>query len=931
MNPYGQLFQAASAKYGVPVGLLQAVAQNESGFNPQASSNVGAQGIMQVMPQNDAALGISNPYDPAQNIYGAARLLAQNLKATGGNVGRAVLMYHGGPNPANWGPKTQAYQKKVMQTYAQNATPSLADWNAALGGGTTAPKQQANSNQTPSLADWNAALADNTPPAEQPGKLASFGRGVEQGAHDVLDWPAEKLAQGASALGIPQALQKMGIDIPTGAQTQAADTAYRNQFNTGYKGNTSAQIGRVGGQLLASVPMLELGGAGIRGLTGVAGDALGGEAGNLVRGAGNFLTGRAGAGVAGIPGIGARLASSTAGGGLYGAGAGALTSPAYGDSFADQVKRGAEAGAVGGALLPVINGVVVRPLSNMARTLVSPLIDSSPKATNRAAVNALTKALQADKMTPEQALERMRWLGPEATLADAGGPNVSTAAQSVAATPGPGQVLADYLVSRGEEQPARISQALKAATGQLGDVHGQADELMASRAKAAAPLYEKAFAGGSLAPLESQFNDQFAQSVNAERAAQAKVAEAEHNLTNAMGKTNLSGPSAYSIAPAVENQGIQEKALAKAQSELANVQANKDAILTRLRQAQADGTANAPGAIWSPRVQQFIDDPIAKAGLRQGLEIQRLESLASGKPFNPTEFAVTGTDESGNPIVGSVPNMRTLDAIKGGIDNILEQYRDPTTGRLNLDRRGVAVDKVRQALISHLDELNPDYAAARAAWAGPSQAMDAMSMGRRALSNDPEVTAKVVKNLAPSDRDFFLNGVTRAIQDKIDGTPDGVNAVRRIFGNSAMRSKISAAFNDPQAFDAFAKQMEAEAQFAATKNAVLGNSATARRLAGMLSQQTDFTPHVVNLLQGNPGAAVRGAAATVGNALTAPSATQMGAQGSLLFTPNADAVAQAFRDAQPGMLRRGLSNALLGAKKGAQVAIPLSWQANQTR
>ena len=145
------------------------------------------------------------------------------------------------------------------------------------------------------------------------------------------------------------------------------------------------------------------------------------------------------------------------------------------------------------------------------------------------------------------------------------------------------------------------------------------------------------------------------------------------------------------------------------------------------------------------------------------------------------------------------------------------------------------------------------------------------------------------------------------------------------------RSKIAAAFNDPQAFDAFAKQMEAEAQFAATKNAVLGNSATARRLAGILSQQADFTPHVVNLLQGNPGAAVRGAAATMGNALTAPSATQMGAQGSLLFTPNADAVAQAFRDAQPGMLRRGLSNALLGAKKGAQVAVPLGWQANQTR
>lgn len=78
-----------------------------------------------------------------------------------------------------------------------------------------------------------------------------------------------------------------------------------------------------------------------------------------------------------------------------------------------------------------------------------------------------------------------------------------------------------------------------------------------------------------------------------------------------------------------------------------------------------------------------------------------------------------------------------------------------------------------------------------------------MNMGKRALSNDPEVNARIVGNLSPGDKQFYLQGVTRAIQDKIASAQDGADVTRKIFGNNLMRDKIAAAFDNPEAFQQF--------------------------------------------------------------------------------------------------------------------------------
>jgi cell wall-associated NlpC family hydrolase len=113
------LFASAAQRYGVPVNLLTAVAQVESGFDTQAVSASGAEGLMQIMPSVASGLGI-DPFDPAQAIDGAAQLLRGYL-ATYGSTSTALAAYNAGPAAvAQYGgippyPQTQSYVSDVLQ------------------------------------------------------------------------------------------------------------------------------------------------------------------------------------------------------------------------------------------------------------------------------------------------------------------------------------------------------------------------------------------------------------------------------------------------------------------------------------------------------------------------------------------------------------------------------------------------------------------------------------------------------------------------------------------------------------------------------------------------------------------------------------------------------------------------------------------------
>jgi soluble lytic murein transglycosylase-like protein len=125
--PYSADITAAGQRYGVDPLLLQSVIQQESGFDPNATSAAGAQGLMQLMPQTAASLGVTNSYDPAQSIDAGARYLSQQLGTFGGDTSLALAAYNAGSGAVQrYGgvppyPETQSYVQQILDRY-QNLT-----------------------------------------------------------------------------------------------------------------------------------------------------------------------------------------------------------------------------------------------------------------------------------------------------------------------------------------------------------------------------------------------------------------------------------------------------------------------------------------------------------------------------------------------------------------------------------------------------------------------------------------------------------------------------------------------------------------------------------------------------------------------------------------------------------------------------------------
>jgi soluble lytic murein transglycosylase-like protein len=114
------LAKDTAQRHRVDAGLVRAVIDVESGFRPRAVSPKGAMGLMQLMPTTAAELGVTDPFDPEQNVDGGVRYLRALLTRYGGdqrlalaayNAGAAAVERHGGIPPYS---ETRAYVKKVL-------------------------------------------------------------------------------------------------------------------------------------------------------------------------------------------------------------------------------------------------------------------------------------------------------------------------------------------------------------------------------------------------------------------------------------------------------------------------------------------------------------------------------------------------------------------------------------------------------------------------------------------------------------------------------------------------------------------------------------------------------------------------------------------------------------------------------------------------
>ncbi len=95
-SKFDKIIVEAGRKFDVDAALISAVIKAESDFNPREISNKGARGLMQLMPATAQRFGVTNSYDPEENIYAGTRYLRWLLKTFDGNADLAVAAYNAG-------------------------------------------------------------------------------------------------------------------------------------------------------------------------------------------------------------------------------------------------------------------------------------------------------------------------------------------------------------------------------------------------------------------------------------------------------------------------------------------------------------------------------------------------------------------------------------------------------------------------------------------------------------------------------------------------------------------------------------------------------------------------------------------------------------------------------------------------------------------
>lgn len=118
-----RMVSSACEKYKIDPKLVMALIQQESGFNQNAISKAGAQGLMQLMPATAKSLGVTNAFNPEQNIEGGVKYLKSLLDRFNGNKILALAAYNAGPNAVkkhNGIPpykETQNYVRNILKNY----------------------------------------------------------------------------------------------------------------------------------------------------------------------------------------------------------------------------------------------------------------------------------------------------------------------------------------------------------------------------------------------------------------------------------------------------------------------------------------------------------------------------------------------------------------------------------------------------------------------------------------------------------------------------------------------------------------------------------------------------------------------------------------------------------------------------------------------
>lgn len=448
------------------------------------------------------------------------------------------------------------------------------------------------------------------------------------------------------------------------------------------------------------------------------------------------------------------------------------------------------------------------------------------------AVSRVNERAAADNLTAQDVLDRQKVAnesGDKLTLMDMGKKNLRGLAGSVYRAPGKaGADMDTFLEARDKAVSDTLTKDIHKGIAK-GSTFNAMKDLFVARTAASKPAFDEAFASGSTAPFEKQFEAHFNDADKAVQTANKTVQQAGNDLTALEAKAATTS-DVYAAPTPKELQFARDK-LSQAESDMEAANSTKEMVREKLKQAQADKTANAPGAVWTPRLQQFMDNPEVQAGLKKALKLEKQDSVSERRPFKDSDFGIVGTDAEGEPIIGAVPTMKSLAVAKEGLDARVAELKDPQTGRPT--KAGLSLKKFRDEFVKELDHINPKYKVARDAWSGPSETINAINEGKQHFSR-PESNEEVKADfdaLTPSDKEFYRLGAAESKIDSLERTADAGDKTKRVINAERDRKRFRMLFDSDAEAQKFIESVERKRTMFETKNAVKGNSATAARIA----------------------------------------------------------------------------------------------------
>ncbi|WP_203309759.1 hypothetical protein [Sphingomonas beigongshangi] len=401
--------------------------------------------------------------------------------------------------------------------------------------------------------------------------------------------------------------------------------------------------------------------------------------------------------------------------------------------------------------------------------------------------NAASKAGVADIRSQ---LAEAQNLGLPMTLADTHPELRELTGAAVRRSPTASAIAENTLLPRNRGQIDRLGQAVTRDLGPTANIPQMAADMTEQARIAAGPLYDRAYAQ----PVVS-------------------TPEIQSTLNTPFGRQALS--RANTIAA---NERRNPMELGFAQDEAGNVVLNP-----RPNQAIANHLA--------ARAELDAAQEAYRAAKNQPgtMDAARNRLTAARDGLRKAEFALNQAPDPSLP--ANVPGYttQTLDYVKRGMDDVLEQQRNPITGRLVLDEAGRAQNQVRSQFLNEVDRINPAYGAARNAYAGPVQARDALARGQDAFSLNPDELAMQVGTQSPEHLAQMQLGYRDQLMKQGNNVRYSTNPFEATLGTPAAEQRLSTLYGNTPGVSQLLRQRDLERSMQQTSNAVLGNSKTAQR------------------------------------------------------------------------------------------------------